>query len=356
MREGIILEITEQTATIITPDGDFLAIPAKLNWQLGDKVRFTELTEKKARQSKKLFKKRPFLLDMKKTAITLVASLLLLLLPLSLTSEASTVITLDINPSVELKLQGSEVVKAKALNPDGEILLAEMQLTKKINQSLENFTSILIDKALELGFLNLEDENIIMIGILDNKDNFQSTEYEKILQEKLADTSLSAELLVLTATKEEKKAADQKDISLGKYLLQKEQEKAGIILSDQQLKEESVKELIEEIKLEKEKQDKEKVEKEKPEQEKPEKENKNENEEPGKNDQDKEKQQNDSSKPVTPNDTDNPADNPKKEQGKNNAPEKSPNSDKNDEKNNDKNIAKKENNGNNSDNGNNKKD
>jgi hypothetical protein len=65
---------------------------------------------------------------------------------------------LDINPSIELIVTPKEkVIYANPLNEDGELLLLEIDI---IGLDLEEATEIIIDKAIELGFIDVDSEEV----------------------------------------------------------------------------------------------------------------------------------------------------------------------------------------------------
>lgn len=67
-------------------------------------------------------------------------------------------VTLDINPSIELIVTPKEkVIYANPLNEDGELLLLEIDI---IGLDLEEATEIIIDKAIELGFIDVDSEEV----------------------------------------------------------------------------------------------------------------------------------------------------------------------------------------------------
>lgn len=67
-------------------------------------------------------------------------------------------VTLDINPSIELIVTPKEkVIYANPLNKDGELLLLEIDI---IGLDLEEATEIIIDKAIELGFIDVDSEEV----------------------------------------------------------------------------------------------------------------------------------------------------------------------------------------------------
>lgn len=74
------------------------------------------------------------------------------------TSKAYAYVTYDINPSVALVVnQQEKVVSAEALNEDGEVLLADITL---VGLTLEAATELIIQTSIELGFIDVTDENI----------------------------------------------------------------------------------------------------------------------------------------------------------------------------------------------------
>ncbi|MFU8792847.1 MAG: hypothetical protein ACNA7K_02380 [Acholeplasmataceae bacterium] len=67
-------------------------------------------------------------------------------------------VTLDINPSIELVVSPREkVIYAGALNEDGELLLAGLEI---IGLDLEDALDLIIEEAIYLGFIDTTDEEI----------------------------------------------------------------------------------------------------------------------------------------------------------------------------------------------------
>ncbi len=75
-------------------------------------------------------------------------------------SANDTYVTLDINPSIELIVSPREkVIYANALNADGEVLLAELDL---IGLDLDEAIELIVQTATELGYIDLESEETIV--------------------------------------------------------------------------------------------------------------------------------------------------------------------------------------------------
>lgn len=237
MKKGIVLEIKNNRAVIITPEGEFLSIPSNLSWNIGEEVLF-EQKENKNNGNKTLMQK---VYQKKGLWIALAACIMLLLMPFTNITEASTYITIDINPSIELELKGTKVINIKALNSDGEKIIAKIPNTDK---DLYSITDNIINQAKELGYLTSDEENYIMIGLCKEDSDFRIAEYEQFIEEELFAYQLEAKILVVNGTKDEKKLADNKNVSLGKYVLQQSKKLEGIEITDEQLTKDNVKDII----------------------------------------------------------------------------------------------------------------
>lgn len=117
-RKGIVMEIRQGAALLMLPGGDFIKAPAQAGWQKGDLV--SVRTQRKPRRF---------------PAILSAAACLLVLIVASVfvTSqyhrETTTLISLDINPGMVLRLNRSHSVQAvDALNADAEQVLDALPL------------------------------------------------------------------------------------------------------------------------------------------------------------------------------------------------------------------------------------
>ena len=81
----------------------------------------------------------------------------------SVSAQDDSYLTIDINPSVELIVNGREkVVYANPLNEDAEILLAELELE---GMDLEDAMDLIIQTAIELGYIDPEaDETYVSVS------------------------------------------------------------------------------------------------------------------------------------------------------------------------------------------------
>lgn len=255
MKQGIIMEKDNTNAVIMTSDGQFLSIPAKASWKIGETVTISDFDQKlNYRDDKAYNSKKNFIKKNKRILAVIVASLLLLIMPFSLISEASTYITLDINPSIEFEIKDDKVINIRALNSDGEKLISQLKANNSLNSDESTdiylLTSLILKEAKNMGYLKTNEDNIIMVGVSKNKE-FKSSEYEQFIQSKLNEDNIDSQVILLNGTNDEKKLADEKGISLGRQLLLEKEKSEGIIISDEEITNESIKNIIKTIEEEK---------------------------------------------------------------------------------------------------------
>jgi len=252
MKQGIIMEKDNSNAIVMTNDGQFLSVPAKASWQIGETVTVTEFDQKLNDRNNKNNYKKGFIKKNKRILVTIVASLLLFLIPFSLISEASTYVTLDINPSIEFEIKNNKVINMRALNSDGEKLITQINNENSLhpNSDIFSITTLILEEAEKMGYLKTTEENVIMVGVSENRE-FKSSEYEQFIYNKLSENNLNAQVIVLSATNNEKELADEKGISLGRQLLLEKEKDEGILISDEQIANESIKNILTRIEEEK---------------------------------------------------------------------------------------------------------
>ena len=155
-------------------------------------------------------------------------SFLIILLVLILTggtyyyknTTAVATITFDINPSIELSTNDSnKVVKYQALNEDGETLLENINLK---NLTIDKATEIIFNKAIELSYINMDDEdNAILVTVLD-ADEEEQEEIGDLVETTITSLSkekaMKVEVIKQGITVELKESALEYGISNGKMM------------------------------------------------------------------------------------------------------------------------------------------
>lgn len=122
MKTGVVMEIRNDVAVILQPNGVFIEQAPRPDWEVGSVVGIDAQHKPRAMWIKRL---------------AVVAACFVLLLAAGLVGytflfQTSSVISIDINPSVELKLNRmGRVVDMSALNDDGSILLSGLELKGK---------------------------------------------------------------------------------------------------------------------------------------------------------------------------------------------------------------------------------
>lgn len=96
---------------------------------------------------------------------------------------AVTYVSLRINPEIEILAdEEGEVIAAGAVNQDGEVVLSDLELT---GMTVEEAGAAFADKALELGYIDVESEEATVYVDVENPDGEVSEELEKKLSERI---------------------------------------------------------------------------------------------------------------------------------------------------------------------------
>lgn len=116
MKQHVVMEIKEKQAVLMETGGAFRRMRARPEWQTGDIV----YLPKKNQSVRALYT----------TAACFVLLLLSSFSVFYLQFEEATIISMDINPSIELSVNRfGKVIHSRAYNEDGETLLAQVDLT-----------------------------------------------------------------------------------------------------------------------------------------------------------------------------------------------------------------------------------
>jgi len=129
-------------------------------------------------------------------------------------------VMIDINPSIELEVNRmDQVINVTGLNEDGIILLADLEL---VGLSTEEASTIIVDNATDMGYIDefsIENEIVVTAYCDDDK---VAEELELKIQEKLekhlGEEKIPAQVMTRSIYQEKKALAEEKEVSLGKYL------------------------------------------------------------------------------------------------------------------------------------------
>jgi hypothetical protein len=153
--KGVLLEMAGRQAVVLTPQGEFKKIPApRGTWEIGDEVEFAES------------KGGPVWARWGATAAAAAVLMIgsfagynqyTLTVPVA-------VVTVDINPSLELTLnKKDQVLKALPLNADGELVLQGVTWQRK---PFDQVVRAVTERAVEEHKLNPTDEtSAVLVGV-----------------------------------------------------------------------------------------------------------------------------------------------------------------------------------------------
>ncbi|HWQ74092.1 MAG TPA: anti-sigma factor domain-containing protein [Syntrophomonas sp.] len=154
-------------------------------------------------------------------------------------------VSLDINPSLELGIDSkSLVIEANGLNEDGQKLL---QVKPVIGKDIYTAMSELVTAAIDEQYINTQKENLVFTAIeLEPKAPSHVVEEKQIYQainKSLESAKQPAKVEVTEAQAEARQAAHKLGVSMGRYLLIKEEIKEDKNIRPQDLVNKSLNEL-----------------------------------------------------------------------------------------------------------------
>lgn len=231
-RRGVVLEIDGNRAVVLTPRGEFLATRARTGWEVGTEVTLGPAILPAARAWY-----RP-------AAAVVAAAIVLAVfvqgMPL-LPGPTVAYVTVDINPSVELAVDGRErVTSATPLNDDGRLIIEAGDLRRR---SVDEAIAELVRRAARAGYMGAGQENSIIITSVpsDGPDLPPGLKQKIETGRKQANSILSAEGLrgrveTLQASPQMREEARQLGLSPGKYAIYLEARAAGLDISLENLR------------------------------------------------------------------------------------------------------------------------
>lgn len=240
MKQGIVVEVKNRKAIVLTREGAFERVSLKKGEQveIGSEIEFAE--------TKKIYHSRPIGMGL---FIAVVAAVFFLFFPQILPSlnqvnmTVAAYISVDINPSLEVGVNDAmKVIELIPLNESGEKIAAQIGENYR-NLTLSQFINQTIDIAEKGGFLK-DNKDVLVTATMINKELKTSVEKNltKIKQEIKEKKSVHVETLESDETA--RKEAKDLGVSTGKYILYK---KAADKLTIEEAKELSITQLFDKI-------------------------------------------------------------------------------------------------------------
>ncbi|MTH54305.1 anti-sigma factor domain-containing protein [Bacillus mangrovi] len=219
MKRGVIIDLKDNVAVVLTTDGHFVKTRnADSRYQLGQEITF-EAAET-SRVSSYLRRGLSVLQQLRIGFITAVAIILIFfsLYPVFNSDKVYAYMTIDINPSFELAINGDmEVVKLDPLNEDGEKLLATFP-----DWSGEGFQSVvqsIISQSQSMGYVK-DGKEVLITTIIDRK-NDKVFEQNLLSRVQLIKTSLKTSPLTVETAESDmdtRNKAKSEGVSTGTYI------------------------------------------------------------------------------------------------------------------------------------------
>ncbi len=246
---GVILKLKKNRVIVMTEKLDFIELYRKPGMLRGQKVCFTsfDLCE----SSLWLFNYKK-VLKFASTAASVAAIFVMLFVGYKFLFPVNeyAYVDIDINPSIEMTIDKDEnVLKAQALNSDGQTLLNAVKVK---NTELVDAVSLLLNKSKEIGYINSDNNKIILTTSVnsDKASQSKSKNLETIIAslKEVADKS-GVESQIIEVSPEDRNEAIETGISMGKYYLYSKAKDEGINITIEEVKSSSVSTLLSKVAL-----------------------------------------------------------------------------------------------------------
>jgi hypothetical protein len=245
-RTGLILKLKDNIAFVISKDCMYYQIKRKPGMLKGQTVEFN--------QSDIIYNRSFFARHY--NLIAGVAAVLIIMVSIIVYINSSfntqnkiyAFIDIDINPSLEITIDKDRHIQdIYPLNKDAEILLSELNL-KEI--PMETGLSKIIDKSKQLGFLNAEDKDIVLISAALNGNKEDSgTLIMDICSSVNQLKDKNIETQVIDVPLEKRELALENNISMGRYVLYEKARESGLNVSIDAVKAISLENILEKVSL-----------------------------------------------------------------------------------------------------------
>lgn len=154
MKTGIVLELKNGKAIIMKNNGEFISVPCQNGWKKGDVVQLNN-------------NRRISLHFIYTLAACFVLTLLLGFSASQIYFTQTTLISIDVNPSIEISLNRfNKVISTKSMNQEGAEILS---LVKLFNQDYSNAFNLIIDTEKKEGYFNKNRNIVVSVFARDKK-------------------------------------------------------------------------------------------------------------------------------------------------------------------------------------------
>ncbi|MDQ2088057.1 anti-sigma factor domain-containing protein [Herbivorax sp. ANBcel31] len=244
-KEGVVLEFSKNKAIIINSENRYIMIKRKPDMLVGEVVEYEVFEEIKNKKVAGIASTVAAI-----SAIIVVA--FLLYNNISIEKKTYAFIDIDINPSIELRIdQDNRVLKSYYFNESAKELLKEMELD---GLSVNEAVGLIVEKSEREGLIQLNQEDVVYVSAALNED--ADIKYDKeLLNVILKNIEINLNNLynrkIQVKTKsvacELRKNARENNISMGKYSLFYEAVEEGLEITIEEVRQTPIRETMERI-------------------------------------------------------------------------------------------------------------
>ena len=209
MNKGIIMEVKQNYAIVMNDDGHMNKISKKKNMSIGQKIFYFEEDIIRTNSIRTL-RNNSFI-----KTIGSIAALFLIAFTffyqLSYKESAYAVVSLDINPSIQIEVDNNKtILQVEGMNDDGKSIDFKDLKGLNINEGIQRIKNILLEK----NYLK-ENKDVLVAFALVNDD--ENADYEKSVFGVIQSTFKSEKVTYVKGNKKDVKEAKSAGISLGRY-------------------------------------------------------------------------------------------------------------------------------------------
>lgn len=230
---GIVMEINKNGLIIMTNDGQFLKIQNyKQPLEIGQEIE----TENIRKQNFEIYRK-----------MASIAAAIILFFTGGYGVLANYMVygyvDVDINPSVELSYNlYKRVISAKGLNGAGENILLDIEDYK--NKPIQEVVNKVIDRAIEEEYIKVNEKNTVLITITEKGSSVDENVVLNGTESHIKNSPIETEVVVIKGNQKNYEDAKINNISPGKLNLIEKAKSVDQQISPEEIKDKSVKEIM----------------------------------------------------------------------------------------------------------------
>jgi len=217
MKKGYVLDIGKDFVTVMARGGETVKVKKRQPCEVGENILFSQKDVIKTKEAKKTMfgKIKPY--GFAAALVLVLVSALFIPGALSSDDEAAYVLSMDINPSIQVEVSdGFLVLSVEAKNEEG----AQLELEEFEGEPLKDLLYAYVDRADEKRFLTEETKDLILgyVSKLDSDDVEELEEYIEETAIEVLERVSEMEVFMMLGEKEQLEQARESSHSLGVFL------------------------------------------------------------------------------------------------------------------------------------------